>query len=134
MAGHKEDFQRVREKLRDRLRLFYGAIVLECHRRVVLRTPVDTGRAKGNWQIGNDMPTVSLNRLDPTGSAAIAEAIAFAQTLTLEDVTWIINNLVYIRSLEYGHSSQAPDGMVGVTAAEVHLIAEEMLTQLGNAK
>ena len=35
-------------------------IVFELLRRIVIRTPVDTGRAAGSWMVGNSVENVSL--------------------------------------------------------------------------
>ena len=127
-SKHWADIERAKARLRQRRRQFFAALVLECYRRVVLRTPVLTGRARGNWWITEgEAAEGTKDRLDPTGAESLAEAAAFAKSLTGEDVVFIVNNLPYIRPLEKGHSKQAPQGMVAITLAEVKLIAQEML-------
>lgn len=109
-------------------------IVLEISTRIVLRTPVDTGRARGNWQLG-------LNRL-PTGTLEVRNASRagslvgeFSGLQVAGNVTYFVNNLPYIGVLEYGgypnppkggegktvngYSRQAPQGMVRVSVQEV---------------
>ena len=96
---------------------------------IVKKTPVDTGRARANWNVSVDSPDTStsedtrktpkpINKMpDPNGDESI----------------FISNNLPYIGVLEYGgfpnppdkdggktvngFSKQAPEGMVGVTLA-----------------
>lgn len=88
---------------------------------VVTRTPVDTGRARANWQASNGAPV--LDQLDTTdagkalsqGRGVIDQAPKFA-------TTYITNNLDYIQFLEEGSSSQAPQGMVAVTIEELQSI------------
>ena len=72
------------------------------------------GRARGNWQCSLDAPITSENgRIDPNGSAAIAEVTS---TVKAGHVNYLSNNVPYIRRLEYkGHSKQAPDGMVRIS-------------------
>jgi hypothetical protein len=41
----------------------------------------------------------------------------------------IVNFVEYIQYLEYGHSQQAPNGMVRVTLAEVPMLIEKYLAQ-----
>lgn len=95
-------------------------VALQVLNGVVLRTPVDTGRAKGNWQATLEAPaTVVLDRLDKTGQATIAEGqTVIGQAQPGQDI-WITNNLPYIGRLERGHSKQAPAGMVAQTLATV---------------
>lgn len=86
---------------------------------VVLKTPVDTGRARGNWQASLNVPsTVPTEETDKQGAATIAAAQAAVGGAT-GNVFWLSNNLPYIERLEYGHSKQAPQGMVRLTINEV---------------
>ena len=81
--------------------MLYGA--------VFERTPVDTGRAKANWNCSINSPDLTFSEsanLDP-GKASVAFAGAKAG-----DTLYITNAAPYILELENGHSSQAPDGMV----------------------
>lgn len=57
--------------------------------RVVARTPKATGAAAAGWEAKVDGETFTIS-----------------------------NSVPYIRALEYGHSSQAPNGMVRITMAE----------------
>jgi hypothetical protein len=98
-------------------------IALTALTRVVNRTPVDTGRARGNWfvQIGEAGVEVTTE-VDPDGSVTIsrgAAVIATYQTRAGFENIAIYNNLPYIEGLENGASQQAPAGMVAVTVAEL---------------
>ena len=83
---------------------------------IIRGTPVDTGRARGNWQCSLGSPvTNEIDRLDPNGSGAVSEVIA---TVKIGEVNYLSNNVPYIRRLEYeGHSKQAPNGMVRIALA-----------------
>lgn len=92
----------------DRIR---RASALELFKLVIYATPVDTGRLRGNWQTTVGSPAAAeLARVDPGGSAAMAEAMTNLGGLL--DVVWFVNNLPYAEAIEYGHSKQAPEGMV----------------------
>lgn len=83
------------------------------------RSPVDTGRFRGNWQFGKDsLPTTSLDRLDKDGTTATQEAQR-ALVTPLGGIVYFVNNLPYARRLEYeGWSKQAPAGMIRVSVVE----------------
>lgn len=86
------------------------------------------GRFKGNWQFTLEAPAIgTLDRVDPDGKAVLGELVAFANTLTAGQVAYIVNNLPYSIPLEYGHSSQAPDGMVRVTLARLQQIVDDAI-------
>lgn len=101
---------------------------------VVLRTPVDTGRARANWIVSIDSPSIrELDETDSSGSSTIAEGTATASRWRLgEGPIYIANSLPYIEPLENGHSDQAPNGMTrfAVTAAR-HQLGREKLLKLG---
>lgn len=85
---------------------------LELFSGIVKLTPVDTGRARGNWLTGVHRPvTGETERLDKTGRSAIAE-ISENTPAGAGQVTYLSNNLPYIEDLERGSSKQAPEGMV----------------------
>lgn len=91
---------------------------------VVKKTPVDTGRARGNWIISvGSQVKAKLQRLDKSkygaepSSAVRSTEQSKLDTAKEDETIYISNNLDYIQSLEYGRSRQAPNGMVGVTLA-----------------
>lgn len=85
---------------------------------VQLRSPVDTGRFRGNWQISQGSPAAGTkNTTDPTGTIATQEAIK-ALSIPMGGVVFFTNNLPYARRLEFGYSRQAPQGMVRLSVRE----------------
>lgn len=112
----------------DRLDVVSRKIALEMFRRVILRTPVATGRARGNWPCTIGAPAIGeLGTKDPSGRATIANATAVGLAWRARTGASILitNNLPYIERLEHGYSKQAPAGMVAVTVAEFGGVAIE---------
>lgn len=118
-------------------------IMLEIGRRVILKTPVDKGGARGGWQMTTGAPaTGDVERL---GGEALAELIQVVGQSKVEDVMFFSNLTPYIVKLEHGgypdppkkgtgkttggFSTQAPRGMMRITLAEfegiVHVITKE---------
>ncbi len=92
---------------------------------IVKRTPVDTGRAKGNWQASIGRPDRGqTSALDKSGSATVNKASSVVSSLKLGHVFYLSNNLPYITDLENGTSKQAPHGMVRLTVAEYEKYVE----------
>lgn len=92
-------------------------------------TPVDTGRAKGNWNaaIGAVDDEVTDNT-DPGGEATTSENQRTIESWRLgQQAIFLSNSLPYILPLENGSSDHAPNGMThaGIAAAK---------RQLGKAK
>lgn len=94
-------------------------VALEMFSRVITKSPVDTGRFRGNWQVAiGSIPGGTLVLDDKAGTATIARVTAVALGLKAGEVIYLVNNLAYALPLEYGHSKQAPSGMVRLTIAE----------------
>lgn len=92
-------------------------VCIDLTRDLVMLTPVDTGLARSNWFNGNTrITTVNEGTAMKSGAPSIAGAARFASTLKAGGVFYITNNLPYIMKLEYGSSTQAPSGMVRITA------------------
>lgn len=92
-------------------------------------TPVDTGRARGNWVTSVDNPAQGeIDRDDKAGSAAIAEVVAKTPEGAGQE-TFLSNSLPYIEKLEYGHSQQAPSGMVRRNLARVQRIVQQAIAK-----
>lgn len=95
---------------------------------LVTLSPVDTGRFKGNWQMTIDMPTDhSLIRYDKEGNVVMDAMKRVIRELTPGQVAYIQNTVEYGYDLEYGSSTQAPNGMVRITEAKFELIVKEAI-------
>ena len=100
------------------------AATLELFSGVIKDTPVDTGRARGNWQTSVGSPAAGeLDREDKSGALAMAEVQQKAPP-GAGQVTCLSNNLPYIGELERGSSKQAPEGMVRKNVDRVQRIVD----------
>ena len=101
--------------------LVKGKIALDAVSNIILATPVDQGRARGNWQIGikGNAPTNETATNDKSGSATIAAAQTEIGKAKGFDNISIVNNVPYIGVLNGGSSKQAPEMFVekGIDAA-----------------
>lgn len=92
---------------------------------VVMKTPVDTGRARNGWQVGvSAIPTEDRGEPSDFAGGAIRDSVVEAgaaalKTLKAYGITYVANNVRYIGHLEYGTSRMAPHGMVVRTVNEV---------------
>jgi hypothetical protein len=113
------------EGQKDRMDIIIRKIALDLFRRVILRTPTDTGRARANWLCAiGDVPNNSVLLNDKTGTATISKMAAVVAGAKAGDIIYLVNNVVYIVPLEFGHSKQAPAGMVGITVAEFQAVVD----------
>ena len=88
------------------------AATSEVFSNIIQMTPVDTGRARGNWQCTIGAPF--------TGEDDTGDVLKMQNALPRRagSVVYLTNNMPYIGRLEYdAHSTQAPNGMVRVSVA-----------------
>jgi len=118
-------------KTERKLDLAVRKISLELFSRVILRSPVDTGRFRANWQVAiGSMPNGTLSLEDKSGTATVSNATARSAGVKAGDVIYLANNLPYAQRLEDGYSGQAPAGMVGLTVQEFQSIAAKIGVEL----
>jgi hypothetical protein len=80
--------------------------------RVVLATPVDTGRARGGWLAGVGSAPSGQGTKDASGGSTISRAKSGMSSRTGDQTIYISNNVVYIGRLNAGSSAQAPSNFV----------------------
>ena len=103
---------------------------------IIQSTPVDEGRARGNWFTTGQQPSskVSSNQ-DKSGSNAISQAERVIMSIKDYSTFTLTNNLPYIEKLEFGgyndgpkitggYSKQAPAGMVRVNVMRFNKLLE----------
>jgi len=95
-------------------------VVFDALNKILMRTPVDTGRARGNWQVSiANYPFGEVRSTDRGGGTTTQKGAAALANLTPFQVVYIANNLPYIQALENGSSKQSPQGMMAVTYQEL---------------
>ncbi|KPW37464.1 Uncharacterized protein ALO87_01141 [Pseudomonas syringae pv. apii] len=86
------------------------------------------GRFRGNWMFGIGAPDgTTTEEIDPSGSKSTARIVNGVLEFHAGDVAYITNSLPYAIPLEFGHSTQAPGGMVRITVARFQQIVEEAI-------
>lgn len=101
--------------------LIYRKLALETYQRIKDKTPVDTGQLKRSWTVAVNAPATQHN--------GAQKALTLAE---LTDAIYITTDKPYAEQLEYGlypqpggaktingFSTQAPQGMVRITAKEI---------------
>jgi hypothetical protein len=127
-AAELAAFQR---KADENMDLLVRNVTIEAANSVIEMSPVDTGRFRGNWQHGtNNANLVTTQEVDGTGAATKARIAASCANVVAGGDEFVTNNLPYAIPLEYGHSQQAPAGMVRVTVARLQQLVNTALRSL----
>jgi hypothetical protein len=127
VVSFEDDLRKFERKTTRKMTQVGRKVALELFGRVILKTPVDTGRARANWQvtIGTTANgTVEID--DKSGGATMSAATAASAGFNAGDTIYLTNNLPYILKLEEGSSQQAPAGMVALTVQEFAAIVKQI--------
>jgi hypothetical protein len=121
--------RRFARKTGERNELVLKKVGIELFRRVIMRTPVDTGRLRANWQAtigaaasGELDETDSSGQARPDGGGSSKTTAKMQAVVLGADVAkpiYLTNNLPYAAVIEFGGSKQqAPAGMARVSVQE----------------
>ncbi len=96
---------------------------------IILDTPVDTGRLRGNWRVSVKKPQLeAIDRESKSGAEPNHEVIETLKPPAGESDLYLTNNLGYVNRIEFDGWShtKAPQGMVRRNVIRfVQLIDEE---------
>lgn len=89
------------------------------------------GRFRGNWQVTFDeVPAEETGRIDKNGNLTQAIGdLMIGQFKVGVKAVYFSNNVPYAYRLEVGHSKQAPNGMVAVTAQAFQKLFSEAVSE-----
>ena len=109
----------------DKLDKLPVAVAFEVAASLIKKSPVDTGRFRSSWRIAVGAADRTVTTL-PTVDALSFGANSIRDMVPGETI-YVTNSLPYSRRLEYGHSKQAPHGMVRITLAEAPALLKRAL-------
>lgn len=116
------DLNRIVKKTNKEIDDLIRAVKIEVFRRVIVNTRVDTGRAKGNWQMTEGSPaTGDAENFDKTSKGSMNDSTLQEMNSTIEaiSISFLTNNLPYIKKLE------ELDAMVALAAFQLEDILKE---------
>lgn len=117
--------QRYRGMAEEEMIRFQTRVAFEIFKRVLEKSPVDTGRSRNAWLMTVNSPatTVPLTSTPIAITQKLTDAQGVLNKYEVLGVIWLTNNVTYIRELEQGKpgpgSRQAPQGMVAISLKEV---------------
>ncbi|HCN70855.1 MAG TPA: hypothetical protein DIS96_03740 [Pusillimonas sp.] len=125
------DMDKIIQKARVNADTVVRKVTFDLAKSIINESPVDTGRFRANWQFGEDsLPTGIIDATDKPGKVTLAKIETQAITSKAGGVNYIANNLPYALRLEYGHSKQAPSGMLRITMSRYQKYIRDAAAQL----
>lgn len=115
-----KDIKRFTDRANKAANAVFRGSALEIFKAIIMRTPVASGRLRGNWQATINRPATDvLDVEDKTGEPTKRLASNAIARVKNGDTIFFINNLPYSIRIENGYSTvKAPRGMVKVTIQE----------------
>jgi len=115
--------QFVQQDVQQEANIFKRKVALDLLKAVILNSPVDTGRYRGNWQVelnGAAIGEIEITKEDdPGGGVTLESGSAVISKADFGDDIWLVNNVPYAVALEDGHSGQAPRGVLSISVFAV---------------
>lgn len=129
------DVRKFAEATEQRLDLVLKKVTFDIFTDIVLTTPVDTGRARGSWTIGNNALPRSYNAgNDKGGLRALSQGQGRITRAKAGESLFIATNLAYMPFLEYGSSFQAPRGMVRIAARKYNRFMRQAIREVKSGR
>lgn len=117
------DIKKACDELDKQMSMVVRKVAFDALGGLVKLTPVDTGRARGNWRVvvGGSVPTGEIDR-DRRGGSADPGETAKLKKWKPGKLIYLFNNVSYITALNQGSSKQNRSGIVspvltGISAA-----------------
>lgn len=113
-------------------------ISLEALSRVILKTPVDTGRTRANWQVSLETPLEGQVEIkDRDGTRTISRGKTIIEKAPAYSIVWLANNVDWIEVLENGgyepkNPSNDQDSMKKRAWGRSKARRRQALAELGN--
>lgn len=115
-ARWSQDLQALAQRTGLQLDTVIQKATLDLFRSVALKSPVDTGRFRANWNVSFGAANTSTTEATDSGRAL--REVQRVLSFPVGGVVHMSNGLPYARRLEYGYSKQAPYGMVRYSVLE----------------
>ena len=122
----RNSFEKRIDKSKGKFDLFFKKFVVEVDTRLVSKSPVDTGRFKANWMVGNGVVnSATTQSLSPANNSQEINSIKVNG-----QIIYLSNSLPYAGELERGSSKQAPQGIARLTIIEMQPVANKIGAEL----
>lgn len=122
----KKDMNLFADKVKVDFSKFRQIVSMKLKTKIEMRSPVDTGRLRGSWAVSDGAPS---GWIPPEGTSNALGPIE-ASFQHPFDTSYITSNLPYVMAMEFGHSQQAPAGMVRISLAELQTELEGSFGEL----
>jgi hypothetical protein len=129
MASFADQVAAFAEKAKSQQDAIVRGCIVEVGARVIARSPKDTGRFKSNWRYGLETRDAFTTKATDIRTLNNIEELPKAAA---GFVHFVSNALPYGPALERGHSKQAPQGMVALTALEWSQIVEQVALKVSS--
>tara|TARA_R110000823_G_scaffold299004_1_gene419666 strand:- start:95 stop:487 length:393 start_codon:yes stop_codon:yes gene_type:complete len=121
------DLDKFAKKTNVELEFVVRKLAFDIYKGITEKTPVLTGRAKGNWNIGTGNMDNSIDEEATSTAQGSAGRLKIPRKGAGDKVIYISNHLPYIYTLEYGNANREPNAMVTLTMNEINRMVRDVI-------
>lgn len=121
----EDALRKYEKKLLSELSKQYRAGVIEIFNAIILASPVDTGRFRGNWIASADAPVYAV-----TNNTTGYNVSSYLPGNDLNTIFYMTNNLPYAVALAEGHSKQRSSGWIDSIILDGQYKLQERLKEI----
>lgn len=123
--------QKIQEIMERRTADLMREATKDFYQKIIIATPVDTGRARWGWNITVNAPS---NTVPPPGIYPMPTIDLHMEnsinSITVTDTIYITNNVPYIKRLNAGYSKNHPARFVEQAAAKVQAAVSKLIKKI----
>ena len=120
----ENDVKKWAEKANLKMEDVIKSAIFEIGQSVIMRTPVDKGRAINSWMFSIDIPSTSTRGEGLSGAASFANLQGVKESAP-GHIMYCTNNVPYVRYLEYGTANMRAFSMIRVPVKQFKRIVNQ---------
>lgn len=120
-------FKLIAKRIKDRHEEINRRALIAVSRRIILKTPVDTGNARNGW-------VFSFSGSESPEDDALKAVVVAIEPMKIGQLGYFLSYVPYIMPLELGHSKQAPAGMVRLSVNQWDRIVQKAVREVRRSR
>ena len=121
----KDELRKAQKELDAKLNKIMRATAIKTFNRIVVESPVDTGRFRHNWIASVNTPNITV-----TNNTSDDNIAAKLNSGKITDILYLTNNLPYAARIEEGWSQQAPSGWVRTAVQDAQKTLDRVVKEV----
>ncbi len=123
--SNEDEIMKAKQQMDKKLVNVARGCAINLFNKIIVASPVDTGRFRANWQTTINTPAQGV--LDTEVPTSAESGI---RSIKITDTMYLTNNLPYAKRLEEGWSQQRPSGWVATLVKSAQSSLDEAIKEV----